>query len=62
MRLHAQTGAIENGFVHVPKEAHWLAEYLHELTTFPASSTTIRSTRRRSFWIGASDALLEGGL
>jgi len=37
MRLHAQTGAIENGFVHVPKEAHWLAEYLHEFTTFPAS-------------------------
>jgi predicted phage terminase large subunit-like protein len=37
MRLHAQTGAMENGFVHVPREAHWLAEYLHELTTFPAS-------------------------
>jgi predicted phage terminase large subunit-like protein len=37
MRLHAQTGAIENGFVHLPKEAYWLAEYLHELTTFPAS-------------------------
>jgi predicted phage terminase large subunit-like protein len=37
MRLHAQTGAIENGFVHVPAQAHWLAEYLHELTTFPAS-------------------------
>jgi len=37
MRLHAQTGAIENGFVHVPMQAPWLAEYLHELTTFPAS-------------------------
>jgi predicted phage terminase large subunit-like protein len=37
MRLNAQTGAIENGFVHVPQEAHWLDDYLHELTTFPAS-------------------------
>jgi predicted phage terminase large subunit-like protein len=36
MRLHAQTGAIENGFVYVPNNAHWLPEYLHELTTFPA--------------------------
>jgi predicted phage terminase large subunit-like protein len=37
MRLHAQTGMIENGFVHIPRDAHWAAEYLHELTTFPAS-------------------------
>jgi predicted phage terminase large subunit-like protein len=37
MRLHAQTAAIENGFVYVPREAHWLTEYLHELTTFPKS-------------------------
>jgi hypothetical protein len=35
MRLHAQTAMIENGFVHLPKEAAWLAEYLHELTVFP---------------------------
>jgi predicted phage terminase large subunit-like protein len=35
MRLHAQTAAIENGFVFVPNDAHWLADYLHELTTFP---------------------------
>ncbi|MBV9859630.1 MAG: phage terminase large subunit [Alphaproteobacteria bacterium] len=35
MRLHAQTGTIENGFVHLPSEAPWLAEYLHEMTTFP---------------------------
>jgi phage terminase large subunit-like protein len=26
---------IENGFVHLPKEAAWLAEYPHELTAFP---------------------------
>jgi len=35
MRLHAQTATIENGFVHLPREAHWLADYLHELTVFP---------------------------
>jgi hypothetical protein len=35
MRMHAQTAMIENGFVHLPKEAGWLAEYLHEMTAFP---------------------------
>ena len=32
MRLYAQTATIENGFVYVPREAAWLAEYLHELS------------------------------
>ena len=35
MRMHAQTAMIENGFVHLPVSAPWLAQYLHELTTFP---------------------------
>jgi len=35
MRMHAQTAMIENGFVHLPDAAPWLAPYLHELTTFP---------------------------
>src|SRR5205814_7023429 len=35
MRLHAQTAMIENGFVHIPETAPWLAEYLHEMTVFP---------------------------
>jgi predicted phage terminase large subunit-like protein len=26
MRLHAQTATIENGFVHLPETAHWLAD------------------------------------
>ena len=26
---------IENDFVHLPKVAAWLAEYLHELMAFP---------------------------
>ena len=35
MRMHARTAMIENGFVHLPKTAPWLAAYLHELTVFP---------------------------
>ena len=35
MRMHAQTEMIENGFVHIPETAPWLAEYLHEMTVFP---------------------------
>ena len=35
MRMHAQTAMIENGFVHLPKGAAGLAEYLHEMTAFP---------------------------
>jgi hypothetical protein len=35
MRLHAQTAMIENGFVYIPQNAPWLAEYLHEMTVFP---------------------------
>jgi hypothetical protein len=35
MRLHAQTAMIENGFVHLPERAPWLAPYQHELTAFP---------------------------
>ena len=35
MRLHAQTATIENGFVWLPREAPWLAEYFRELTLFP---------------------------
>lgn len=37
MRMHAQTATIENGNVRIPKEASWLQDYLHELTTFPKS-------------------------
>jgi predicted phage terminase large subunit-like protein len=35
MRMHAQTAMIENGFVHLPNAAPWLAQYLREITTFP---------------------------
>jgi predicted phage terminase large subunit-like protein len=56
MRMHAQTAMIENGFVYLPKDAGWLAEYLHELTVFPKGSTTTRSTRRHKCSTGSSAA------
>ncbi|HEX3412917.1 MAG TPA: phage terminase large subunit, partial [Stellaceae bacterium] len=34
MRMHAQTAMIENGFVHIPETAPWVAEFLHEMTVF----------------------------
>jgi hypothetical protein len=33
--LNAVSRTIENGFVHLPEQAEWLATYLHELVTFP---------------------------
>jgi predicted phage terminase large subunit-like protein len=35
IRMAGQTAQIENGLVYVPHEAHWLAEYLHEMSVFP---------------------------
>jgi len=35
MRMHSVSSTIENGFVHIPAQASWLAEYLHELAMFP---------------------------
>jgi predicted phage terminase large subunit-like protein len=34
MRMQCVTSTIENGFVHVPESAPWLAEYVHELVIF----------------------------
>lgn len=35
MRMAAQAALIEQGAVFIPKEAPWLAEFLHELVMFP---------------------------
>nr|MDQ2736385.1 phage terminase large subunit [Pseudomonadota bacterium] len=53
MRLHAQTGVIENGLVFLPETAEWLELYLHELTTFPASKHDDQadSTAQALHWI-----------
>ena len=53
MRLYAQTATIENGFAYLPREAPWLADYLHELTTFPNSKydDQVDSTSQTLDWI-----------
>jgi predicted phage terminase large subunit-like protein len=53
MRLDAQTGVIENGLVYLPEEAHWLAEYLHELKTFPKAryDDQVDSTSQALEWL-----------
>jgi predicted phage terminase large subunit-like protein len=53
MRMHAQTGLIENGLVHIPKAAPWLDDYLHELTTFPNGKhdDQVDSTSQALDWI-----------
>jgi predicted phage terminase large subunit-like protein len=55
MRLHAQTATIENGFVHLPKDAPWLAEYMLELTNFPKGKydDQVDSTSQALAWIKA---------
>jgi predicted phage terminase large subunit-like protein len=52
MRLHAQTATIENGFVHLPEEAHWLADYISELSLFPAGrhDDQVDSTAQALAW------------
>lgn len=58
MRLHAQTATIENGFVFLPDKAPWLAEYLHELTTFPKGKYDDQadSTAQALAWVKASQS------
>ena len=56
MRMHAQTAMIENGFVHLPDAAPWLAQYLHELTTFPNGKhdDQVDSTAQMLDWFKAA--------
>jgi predicted phage terminase large subunit-like protein len=52
MRLHAQSASIEGGFVHLPTEAPWVADYVGELTTFPAArhDDQVDSTSQALAW------------
>ena len=52
MRLHAQTATIENGFVFLPEAAPWLADYVSELTLFPAGrhDDQVNSTAQALAW------------
>jgi hypothetical protein len=56
MRLYAQTAMIENGFVHLPERAPWLALYLYELTSFPygRQDDQVDSTAQMLDWFKAA--------
>ena len=45
MRMHAQTAMIENGFVHPPEAAPWLAPYLAELFSFGSLSESPKAVQ-----------------
>lgn len=53
MRMNNQTGALEAGLVYLPEQAHWLDEYLHELTAFPNGKhfDQVDSTSQALAWI-----------
>jgi predicted phage terminase large subunit-like protein len=53
MRMHAQVGFIESGAVYLPEQAHWLADYLHELVTFPRGThdDQVDSTSQALDWV-----------
>jgi hypothetical protein len=56
--MHPQTAMIENGFVHLPKEAAWLAEYLRELAAFPRGrhDDQVDSTAQMLDWFNQAGA------
>ncbi len=58
MRLHAQTAVMENGFVHLPDDAPWLADYLAELTVFPAGRHDDQVNSTSQFLAWANDSRL----
>ena len=62
MGMHAQTAMIENGFVHIPETAPWLAEYLHEMSVFPKGKHDDQVDSHRSVPRLVQEALPRPGL
>jgi predicted phage terminase large subunit-like protein len=62
MRIYAQTAMIENGFVHLPETAPWLALYLYELSCLPYGRHDDQAPRTPcSGGDGADARLVQGG-
>ncbi|MGD0421081.1 MAG: phage terminase large subunit [Xanthobacteraceae bacterium] len=59
MRLHAQAAMFENGRVFLPRTAPWLADYIHELTSFPGPqyNDQVDSTTQFLDYIRSDDSL-----
>jgi phage terminase large subunit-like protein len=53
MRMHSVSSTIESGFVHIPDQAHWLPEFLHEMWSFPRGKydDQVDSTSQALDWI-----------
>ena len=61
MRLNSVTDLFENGFVHLPREAPWLADYVRELTSFPGAKydDQVDSTTQALEYMRGPSAALE---
>jgi hypothetical protein len=64
MRMFSVSNTIENGFVYLPSKAPWLAEYLHELATFPKGKydDQVDSTSQAFDWFKNCSGIGELGL
>ncbi len=53
MRMNSVTATIENGLVHIPTQAHWLPEFLHEMSSFPKAKydDQVDSTSQALDWV-----------
>jgi predicted phage terminase large subunit-like protein len=53
MRMHSTSSTIENGFVHIPAQADWIPEYLHEISAFPKGKhdDQVDSTSQALHWV-----------
>ena len=56
IRLRNVSPSIENGFVYLPAEAHWLEDYKHELAVFPDGTydDQVDSTSQALDWFRVS--------
>jgi predicted phage terminase large subunit-like protein len=59
MRLHAQTALFENGNVLLPRQKHWVQDYINEITGFPGTKfdDQVDSTTRAIDCIKNNDML-----
>jgi predicted phage terminase large subunit-like protein len=59
MRLHAQTALFENGNVLLPRQKHWVQDYINEITGFPGTKfdDQVDSTTQALDYIKNNDML-----
>jgi predicted phage terminase large subunit-like protein len=62
MRMYTASSMIENGFVHIPENAPWLPEYIHEMSVFDNGkyNDQVDSTSQALNWVKAGSYLCYG--